>query len=180
MPEMKSSIALIGFMGVGKTAVGQVLAKRLNKQFVELDALIEQKVGKTIAEIFQQDGEVAFRELEIEVIKEIAQNRDQVIACGGGVVLNKINIDRLKKDSLMVYLTASPKVILKRVASSGARPLLKVDDPAVTIRQLLRFRRPFYERAADVKIDTSRMAIDSIAEQIIQQVKKDYNFSLEK
>jgi len=112
---MKSSIALIGFMGVGKTAVGKVLAKRLNKEFVELDYLIEQKAGKPISEIFEQDGEVAFRELEIKVTKEVAKNKNQIIACGVGIVLNKINIDRLKRDSIIVYLTASPRVILKRV-----------------------------------------------------------------
>ena len=81
---MKTSIALIGFMGVGKTAVGKALAGKLNKRFVELDALIEQKAGKSIPEIFQQDGEIAFRELEIEVTKEVSEDKSLVIACGGG------------------------------------------------------------------------------------------------
>ena len=175
---MKSSIALIGFMGVGKTVVGQALAKKLNRRFVELDALIEQKAGKSIPDVFQQDGEVAFRELEIEVAKEVSQDENQVIACGGGVVLNKINIDRLKKDSVIVYLTASPWVILKRVSDNDERPLLEVANPALTIRELLRFRKPFYERAADIKINTSRVGIDSVAEQIINKVKQDENFSL--
>ena len=129
-------------MGVGKTAVGQVLAKKLNKKFVEMDSLIEQRAGKSIAEIFGQGGEVAFRELEIEISREVSQNRDQVIACGGGVVLNKINIDRLNKDSVIVYLAASPGVILKRVSGCGARPLLNVADPALTIKELLKFRAP--------------------------------------
>ncbi len=111
---MKSSIALIGFMGTGKTAAGKALAERLGKEFIELDALIELKAGKTIPEIFQQDGEVIFRELEIGVTKEVSQRKNAVIACGGGVVLNKINIDRLRKECLIVYLTASPRVILKR------------------------------------------------------------------
>ena len=176
---MKSSIALIGFMGVGKTVVGEVLAKKLNKKFVELDSLIEQKAGKSIPEIFQHDGEVAFRELEIEVTKEVSQNRNQVIACGGGVVLNKINIDRLKKDSVIVYLTASPRVILKRVLSDGGeRPLLKVTNPIQTIHELLKFRKPFYERAADIKLDTSKLDIVAVTEQIINWVKRDENFSL--
>ncbi len=80
---MKTNIALIGFMGTGKTAAGKVLAKKLSKKFVETDALIEQASGKSIPEIFQQDGEVAFRELEIGVIKEVAQKKNQVITCGG-------------------------------------------------------------------------------------------------
>lgn len=176
---MKTNIALIGFMGTGKTVVGKALAERLGKEFVELDSLIEQKAGKSIPEIFQQDGEVAFRELEIEVAKKVSEDKNQVIACGGGIVLNKINIDRLKKDSVIIYLTAAPGTILKRVSAGGeARPLLKVANPALTIQELLRFRRPFYKRAADITINTSKLNIDSIAEQIISQVKRDENFSL--
>ena len=173
---MKSSIALIGFMGVGKTAVGEMLARKLNKKFVELDSLIERKVGKSIPEIFQQGGEMAFRELEIEVAKEVSEDKNQIIACGGGVVLNKINIDRLKKDSVIVYLTASSGAILKRVSDSDERPLLEVANPALTIRELLRFRKPFYERAADITINTSKMGINSVVEQIINKVKQDEDF----
>ena len=174
---MKSSIALIGFMGVGKTVVGKFLAKELNREFVELDSLIERKAGKPIPEIFEQDGEVAFRELEIEVIKEVAGNKNQVIACGGGIVLNKINIDRLRKDSVIVYLTASPSVILKRVSNGGERPVLKINN-LPTIQGLLRFRKPFYERAADFKVNTSRANINSVVGQIIDKVRQDANLGL--
>ena len=178
---MKTSIALIGFMGTGKTAVGQLLSKKLGKKFVELDLLIEQKAGKSIPDIFQQDGEIAFRELEIGVTEEVANKQDTVIACGGGIVLNKINIDRLRENARMVYLTASPGVILKRAASeAGQRPLLEVDNPALTIREMLRFRGPFYERAADIVIDTSKLDIDSVVEQIIEKLKEDESFALSK
>ena len=170
---MKSNIALIGFMGTGKTAVGKALVEKLSKEFIELDALIEQKAGKSIPEIFQQDGEIAFRELEIEVIKEVSTNKNLVIACGGGIVLNKINIDRLKKESTIAYLTAPPRIILKRVSSEeGQRPLLEVDNPALTIRELLRFRKPFYERAADITINTSKLDINAVAEQIIEKLRE--------
>lgn len=170
---MKSSIALIGFMGTGKTAVGRALAKKLGKSFIELDPMIEQKAGKTIPEIFREDGEIAFRELEIMITKEAAGEKDSVIACGGGVVLNKINIDRLKEEAVIVYLTASPKVILKRTLHDDEeRPLLKVADPTQTIRELLRFRQPFYERAADITINTSRLSIEAIAAQIITRLKE--------
>jgi len=178
---MKTSIALIGFMGTGKTVVGKALAWKLNREFVELDTLIEQKAGKPIPEIFQQDGEVAFRELEIEVAKEVSGNKNQVIACGGGVVLNKINIDRLKKDSVIVYLTASPQVILERVSDGGdgwERPLLKASNKAEKIQELLRFRKPFYEQAADIRVNTSKLDIGAVAEQIINKVKQVENFSL--
>ena len=175
---MKTSIALIGFMGTGKTAVGKALAKRLDKEFVELDSLIEQKAGKTIPEIFNQDGEVTFRELEIEVTREVAERKNAVIACGGGVVLNEINIERLRKGCIIVYLTASPRVILKRTLSNeNERPLLEVSNKAQRIQELLRFRKPFYERAADIKIDTSKLDISSAVEQIIKKVKEDESFS---
>ncbi len=170
---MKTNIALIGFMGTGKTAIGRALAGKLNKTFVELDSLIEQKAGKSIPEIFQQDGEIAFRELEIAVTKDVSSEENLVIACGGGIVLNKINIDRLRKEGVIVYLTASPRVILKRVlGGGGGRPLLEVASPALTIRELLRFRKPFYERAADIKIDTSRLDINSVTEQIINKMEE--------
>lgn len=171
---MKTSIALIGFMGTGKTAAGEALAEKLGKEFVELDSLIEQKAGKTIPEIFQQGGEVSFRELEIEAVREVAENKDAVIACGGGVVLNKINIDRLRKECIIVYLTASPGAILKRTSGDeNERPLLKVADRASHIQELLGFRKPFYERAADMKIDTSKLGMNSVAEQIIKKSERE-------
>jgi len=170
---MKTNIALIGFMGVGKTAVGKALAKRLDKKFVELDSLIERKAGKPVPDIFHQDGEIAFRELEIEATKEIAQGKNQIIACGGGAVLNKINIDRLRKESILVYLTASHEILLKRVSTGRReRPLLKTSDQALTIQELLRFREPFYERATDIKIDTTKLDIDTVADQIIVKIQE--------
>jgi len=175
---MKTNIALIGFMGVGKTAVGKALAKKLGKKFIELDSLIEQKAGKSIPEIFKQDGEIAFRELEIEVTKDVARGKNQVIACGGGVVLNKINTDRLRNESIIFYLEASPRVILKRVSSGGAeRPLLEASNQALTVRGLLKFRKPFYERAADIKINTSKLGVGSVVEQIIDKLKQDESFN---
>jgi shikimate kinase len=191
---MKTSLALVGFMGAGKTAVGKVLAKRLGKEFVELDLLIEQRTGKSIAEIFQQEGEVAFRELEIEITKEVSRYRNLVIACGGGIVLNRINIDRLKNESIIVYLTAPPRVLLRRVSGSEEeRPLLKTSNGGEgepwhydsvaqsrlnrSMRELLRFRKPFYERAADIRIDTSALDIDSVAEQILVELKDNESFN---
>jgi shikimate kinase len=160
-------------MGTGKTVVGKALAEKLGKEFIELDALIERKAGKTIPEIFQQDGEIAFRELEIEAAREVSRKRNVIIACGGGVVLNKINIDRLKKESVIVYLTASPEVILKRTSSDrNERPLLEATDKASEVRRLLQFRKPFYERAAGITIDTSKLDIDSVVTRIIEKVKE--------
>jgi len=169
---MKSNVALIGFMGTGKTAVGKLLAEKLGKGFVELDSLIEQKAGKSVSDIFQQDGEIAFRELEIEAAKDVVRDENLVIACGGGIVLNKINIDRLRRNSIIVCLTASTEVILMRVSDDEERPLLNAPDKSTKIQELLAFREPFYDRAADIKIDTSELDIESIAEDIIGKLKE--------
>ena len=173
----KSSIALIGFMGTGKTVVGRILAEKLGKQFIELDALIEKKAGKSIPDIFQQDGEIAFRELEIEAAREVAGKKSAVIACGGGLVLNKINVDRLRQECVIICLTASPSVILKRTSGdTDERPLLAVADRARQIGELLKFRRPFYERAADIIVNTSRMNADAVAGRIIEKVRQNEHY----
>ncbi len=175
---MKTNIALIGFMGAGKTAVAKILAEKLGKELVELDSLIEFKAGKSIPHIFRQHGEIAFRELEIEITREVAAGNNQVIACGGGIVLNKINIDRLKEGAVVVYLTASPEVIQQRVdADDTTRPLLAKGDKALTIREMLEFRQPFYERAADIKINTSALDIATTAETIIARLKEYEGFN---
>jgi shikimate kinase len=171
---MKTNIALIGFMGTGKTTIGRALAKKLDKTLVEMDGLIEKKAGKPVADIFKDDGEIAFRQLEIDVTKEVADGENQVIACGGGIVLNRINIDRLKKNAVIILLTVSFDIIHKRVsADSSVRPLLNSKvDKAQTIKELMEFRQPFYERAADIKIDSSNLGIETTADLIIDKVKK--------
>ena len=169
---MKTSLALVGFMGTGKTAVAKALARRLNKEFIELDSLIQEKAGKGIPAIFQQDGEPAFRRLETEVTEQVAGRKNAVIAGGGGIVLNQINIEHLKKECVIVYLTASPEIILKRTAGAkNKRPLLEVADRAQRVRELLKQRQPLYERAADITIDTSGLNTNSVAEQIISELK---------
>jgi shikimate kinase len=168
----KSNIALIGFMGVGKSAVGKELAAQLKKELVETDSFIVKKAGKTIPQIFQE-GEIAFREMEIEAVKEICTGKNKVIACGGGVVLNKINIDRLKLDSVIVWLTATPGVILKRTRSDGGvRPLISHNTGIADIRELLSYRKPYYQRAADLEVDTSKSEVKEVAEQVILKLKE--------
>jgi shikimate kinase len=168
---MKSSIALIGFMGTGKTVVGKLLAQKLGKEFIELDALIEKKAGKSIPEVFRQDGEIGFRELEIEVVKGIAGRKNAVIACGGGVVLNTINIARLRLECVIACLTATPSVILQRTAADQTgRPLLAAGDKPAQIKELLKFRRPFYEKAADITVNTSRLHAEGVAGIIIDRL----------
>ena len=176
---MKNNIVLIGFMGTGKTAVGQVLAGRLHRQLIEVDALIEKMAGKTIPDIFRNDGEIYFRELEIAAVKQAAAGEKQVIACGGGVVLNTINIERLRAAGVIINLTAAPRVILKRTAAAGgSRPLLNVAQPLARIHELKKFRRPFYDRAADITINTSKLSVETVAGQISDRLKDYAGFNL--
>lgn len=169
---MRTNVALIGFMGVGKSAVGKALAARLGKNFIELDQLIEQRTGKTIPEIFSQNGEITFREYEIELTKEISTRENLVIACGGGLVLNKINIDRLHKNATIVLLTAAKDIILKRTSRHTNRPLLNGTNKAKQIEELLEYRQPFYDRAADITVDTSGLSTTAVAVKIIKELER--------
>ena len=169
---MKSNIALIGFMAVGKSAVGKLLAEKTGKSFVEIDALIEQKAGKSVNRIFMEEGEIAFREYEIAVIKEYSTQKNLVLACGGGVVLNKINIDRLTQDAVIIWLVASNQAIIERLKNAEEiRPLIFGKNRENEVQSLLRFRQPFYERAADMQVDTTGLTIEQVAENIQAKLK---------
>lgn len=169
---MKTNIALIGFMGAGKSTIAELLALKLGKQAVELDKLIELKAGKSITNIFKDDGEDAFRRLEIELTEEIAAGDNRVISCGGGIVLNSINIDRLKEKGVVVYLQASSEVLHKRIVGKDIeRPLLKEDNSLRAIGEMMQTRQPLYERAADIVIDTSDIDSRATVELIIERLK---------
>jgi shikimate kinase len=179
---MKNNVALIGFMGTGKSAVGRLLAQKIDWKFVETDSLVEQIAGKPIPDIFREDGEIRFRELEIEAVKQAAVGKNQVIACGGGVVLNTINISRLKQKGVVVLLTAAPSAILKRVsADNTVRPLLKdAGDTGARIRELMKTRQPFYTQAADIVIHTSRLNMEQTAESVLRELSNYEGFDLTK
>jgi shikimate kinase len=170
---LKTGIALVGFMGTGKTVVGRILAEKTGKEFLELDAIIEEKAGRSIPDIFRTEGEIGFREREIEAVREVAGRKNAVVACGGGAVLNKINIDRLRQESVIVCLAASPEVILKRTSfDQSGRPLLDVADRARQVRELLAFRRPFYRASADITVNTSRLRPATVAWRILGKLKE--------
>ena len=167
----KDSIALIGFMATGKTIIGQKLAQKLGNdyRFIETDQLIMDEAGKSIPKIFAEDGEIRFREYEIEACKKASQLHKVVISCGGGIVLNKINIDYLKRNSHIVLLQATAEEIYKRAMKDGqeTRPVIDKEDPKKEIENVLNFRKPFYEAAAEITIDTTGKSIDDIVKEII-------------
>jgi len=168
---MKNNIVIIGFMATGKTSVARYLANELGKEYVSTDEMIVKKENKKINSIFEEEGEIRFRELEIEVIKAISKMDNIVVDCGGGIVLNWINVVRLQEKGIIILLTASIEQILERSALSPERPLLNVQDAQEEINVLLRFRKPFYERAADVCIDTTNLMTDDVVTRILEIVK---------
>ncbi len=152
-------------MGTGKTEVGRILAKKLGYIFVDVDHEIEKGQKMTVAEIFRLRGEDAFRDLESDVIKRVSEMDKVVIATGGGAVLRQENRESLRKKGIVVCLTAAPETLLKRTRSSRERPLLHVEDPLQRIKELLDFRRPYYEKA-DIIVDTEGKSPFETAEEI--------------
>lgn len=164
------NIVLTGFMGTGKTAVGRELSRLLNMKLVDVDTEIEKYRQMTINEIFKQFGELRFREMETEMIRKLSERKDVIISTGGGAVLRQENLDVLRKQGIIVCLMAMPETILKRTSHGSHRPLLQVEDPFEKIKELLDFRRPFYEKA-DIMIDTDGKTPRQIAEEIIEKIK---------
>ena len=171
----KDCIALIGFMATGKTAVGKLLAEYLGRdyKFIEIDKIIIDDAGKSIPQIFSEDGEIRFREYEIVACKKASKLDKVVISCGGGVVLNKINIDYLKQSCHIVLLQASAEEIYKRVIKNGkeTRPLIAKEDPKAEIKKVLKFREPFYRAAAELTIKATEKKLEDLVIEIIEKTK---------
>nr|MDO8084880.1 shikimate kinase [Candidatus Sigynarchaeum springense] len=167
---MKKNIALIGFMGTGKTRAGLVVAERTGKKFIETDAMIEDAAKKPITKIFSDDGEIRFRELEIAAIKEAASMENAVFSLGGGAVLNTINVLYMRQSAVVICLTARPDILFKRLVNEERekRPLLAKPDPRAEIERLLATRAPFYAAATSLIVDTSNLSIDDVARRVIE------------
>ncbi len=157
-------------MGTGKSAVGRELAKRLNLRLVDIDALIVQKEKRSINDIFSQSGEPYFRKVESATLKEVSLNEDQVVSCGGGIVLNPENTALMKQTGRLVCLSARPEVIFERVRRHTHRPLLQVADPLAKIQELLAARKPHYEQAEFV-VDSSEISVKEAADKILELIK---------
>lgn len=164
------NIALIGLMGSGKSTVGALLAQKLNLNFVDIDLEIEKQEKKIISEIFAQEGEGFFRELESETIKDFCKNKAQIISTGGGAVQNTANLELLKQNCTVIYLKTSPKVLFERIKEDTLRPLLQNTNPMGTLEELLIKRQKNYQKA-DIIIDTDNKTTIEILDEIIKNVK---------
>jgi shikimate kinase len=154
-------------MAVGKSAVGRHLAKRLGRRFVDLDRLIEKSAGMKVREIFAQKGEAYFRQLEKETLAKVLRQEGQVVATGGGVVLDDDNLALLRERSLLIGLNASTEAILKRVGNGATRPLLKGGDPRERIEELLTARAARYAQA-HATIDTDELTLSQVVDKIVE------------
>jgi shikimate kinase len=160
------NLALIGFMGTGKSCVGRLAAEMLHFTFLDTDHVIEARAGKSISAIFQDEGEPAFREWERRIVEEVALRTKTVIATGGGLPANEANLASLKSHALVICLWASPETILARVGGHSHRPLLNEADPLEKIRSLLAARERYY-RQADVLVNTELRSTHEVAAQVV-------------
>ncbi len=163
---LEKNIALIGFMAVGKSAIGRTLARRLRRRFVDLDRVIEKAEGSKVREIFERKGEAYFRQLEKQALTTVLEANNQVIATGGGVILDDANIQILRDKALLIGLSAELDVLLARAGDASKRPLLQGSDRREKIEALLRQRGSRYAQA-HVTIDTSNLTVDQVVKKII-------------
>jgi len=163
-------VVLVGMMGVGKTTIGRALAARLGRPFVDSDAEVEARTGRTVRELFAADGEAAFRSLESSVLRDaLARPEPTVVAAAGGSVLDARNRELMRTAGTVVWLRASPQRLVERVAGGAHRPLLE-QDPAGTLVRLAAEREPLYRRVADVVVDVDDLPVDAVVEHLVDRL----------
>lgn len=167
---MNKNIYLIGFMGVGKSTIGKLLAEQIQGELVEMDETIEAEQKKTINEIFVESGEIHFRDLESDLVERISHKTGVVVSCGGGAVLREENVANMKKSGCIVFLKATPETIYERVKDSTNRPLLNGNMNVDYIRTLMEKRRAIYEASADITILTDGKSQMEIVTETIGQL----------
>jgi shikimate kinase len=166
-----NNLFLVGPMGAGKTTIGRFLADSLQLEFVDLDAVIEDRCGANIPWIFDVEGEAGFRKRESRVLEEIASQQGILLATGGGAVLAEGNRHILKQQGYVVYLSASVGQLLERTAHDRNRPLLQVDNPREVIEKLIEERDPLYREVADLVVVTEKRKPQLVAEDIVHEVR---------
>ncbi len=163
------NIFLIGFMGAGKSTIARALQIKLDMPLIEMDERIVEEQGCSINEIFEKKGEAGFRDIESDLVKRIASEKDSIVSCGGGAVIRPENVEYMKKSGKIVFLTATPKTIYERVKNGKDRPLLNGNMNVEYISSLMEKRRDIYNAAADEMIATDNKSKDEIAQEIIEK-----------
>ncbi len=166
----KRSVIICGFMGTGKSVVGKAVSTVLGFDFVDTDSLVENRCGKTIAEIFRQDGEEYFRDLEKEILIHLPE-RKTVVAAGGGMIIDRENYRRLSGLGLMILLTASVDTICRRIGDGNSRPLLSGKNLNEKVQELLSQRQSVYDMIGN-KINTDRLNVSDVCDAVIKIYRK--------
>jgi shikimate kinase len=164
--QRNENIFLVGLMGAGKTTVGKLLAKHLNKTFCDSDHEIERRTGVDIPVIFEIEGEAGFRQRERTVIAELTARSNIVLATGGGVVLNPENREELRNRGTVVYLRATAEDLWLRTRYDRNRPLLQTSNPKNKLVELFQQRDPLYQEVAHIIVDTSKQSVQSLVQQL--------------
>jgi shikimate kinase len=165
------NLALVGMPGCGKSTVGRTLARHLGLHFIDADTEIEARIGMTIRSFFETQGEAAFRDVEQQVLADLALGRQQVIATGGGAVLRTANRETLHAHCQVIYLRATPEELYRRLRHDTHRPLLQVSDPQKRMRELYRDRDPLYRQAAHFTVEAPRPSVPALLNMILMQLE---------
>jgi len=169
--QLEEHIFLIGFMGVGKTTTARILSKLLKVREYDTDRLIVSREGREISEIFAEDGEMAFRRMETDLLEDLKGYKPAIISCGGGMAMRTENVECMKRQGKILLLQASPETIYEHVKDSTNRPLLKGRMNVEGIAELMSKREPKYMEAADICMLTDGMTPARIAEKIVEVLK---------
>lgn len=164
-------VSLVGLPGSGKTTVGRQLARRLQLPFVDSDHAIETKLGCSIREYFEREGEERFRDVEESVIEELTRQHHGVLSTGGGSVLRPKNRENLRGSGQVVYLKSSPDELFRRLRHDMNRPLLQVADPMARLRDLFAVRDPLYRQTAHFILETGRPSVATLVNMIVMQLE---------
>ena len=165
-------IFLIGFMGAGKSTVAKTIRRMYGMEYLVMDRKIAEDTGMSIPDIFKEKGEEAFRRMETGLIRQLVGEKDMVVSCGGGVPMRRENVDEMRRQGTVVWLTASPETIFGRVRGRHHRPLLEGHMNLEYISALMEERRPKYEAAADIQVSTDNRALEEIAAEVKQRTEQ--------
>lgn len=169
MQTTDKNIYLIGFMGAGKSTIARALCRMYDLTQLEMDEQIEAEERMKISEIFEKKGEEYFRQKETELLKRCTNNKRLVVSCGGGAAMRACNVEEMKKNGKIIFLSAEPETVYERVKHSHNRPLLEGNMNVAYIRELLNVRKGKYEEAADIIVKTDGRTAEEIAKEIMER-----------
>lgn len=165
------NVFLVGMMGAGKTTVGKLLAKQLDKTFIDCDEELQQRTGVTVSHIFDVEGEAGFRKRESALILELVEMDNIVLATGGGAVLAPANREALARNGVVVYLKGSVHDLWHRTRHDKGRPLLQTADPLGRLKELFRQRDPLYAEVADIIVQSGKQSAQHLVVKLEQELK---------